>query len=196
MSNLFKRKRASVVENSTAQESIVVPSWLGLVLCLLLMIFLVLIIFTWKPWKPVTNTESLTASADLVTQSNKEMNQDYQFYDLLPKQQVTPIPAQAIPKNTDNDNKKEVIIDDGSKTSAEQQKYILQIKSFSDPDQADSKRAEIILSGINANVVVSNDGKQIWYRVVSEPYSSIHAAKSAQQTLKNSGIDSIVTKLD
>ncbi len=33
---------------------------------------------------------------------SEETNKDYRFYDLLPQQQVTPIPDQAIPETKDN----------------------------------------------------------------------------------------------
>ena len=63
-----------------------------------------------------------------------------------------------------------------------------------DPDQADARRAEIILNGLSADVVRSVENGKVWYRVVSGPYDSAEAAIIAQQTLQNSGIDSIVVK--
>ena len=34
-------------------------------------------------------------------QNKEETNKDYRFYDLLPQQQVTPIPEQAVPETKD-----------------------------------------------------------------------------------------------
>ena len=59
---------------------------------------------------------------------------------------------------------------------------------------ADARRAEIILNGLSADVVRSVENGKVWYRVVSGPYDSAEAAIIAQQTLQNSGIDSIVVK--
>ena len=61
-------------------------------------------------------------------------------------------------------------------------------------DQADARRAEIILNGLSADVVQSTENGKVWYRVVSGPYDSQEAAVIAQQTLQHSGIDSIVVK--
>ena len=72
--------------------------------------------------------------------------------------------------------------------------YILQVRSFDDPDQADARRAEIILNGLSADVVRSVENGKVWYRVVSGPYDSAESAIIAQQTLQHSGIDSIVVK--
>ena len=60
--------------------------------------------------------------------------------------------------------------------------------------EADARRAEIILNGLSADVVRSVENGKVWYRVVSGPYDSAEAAIIAQQTLQNSGIDSIVVK--
>ena len=72
--------------------------------------------------------------------------------------------------------------------------YILQVRSYDDPDQADARRAEIILNGLSADVIQSTENGKVWYRVVSGPYDSQDAAIIAQQTLQHSGIDSIVVK--
>ena len=75
-----------------------------------------------------------------------------------------------------------------------QASFILQVRSYPDPDSADARRAEIILNGLSADVVKSVENGKIWYRVVSGPYDSQEAAVAAQQTLQHSGIDSIVVK--
>ncbi len=68
------------------------------------------------------------------------------------------------------------------------------MRSYTDPDAADARRAEIILNGLSADVVKSVEGGETWYRVISGPYDSADAAVIAQQTLQHSGIDSIVVK--
>lgn len=79
-------------------------------------------------------------------------------------------------------------------TAPAQATYILQVRSYPDPDSADARRAEIILNGLSADVVKTVENGQTWYRVFSGPYDSQDAALAAQQTLQNSGIDSIVIK--
>ena len=82
----------------------------------------------------------------------------------------------------------------GEDTPPVQATYILQVRSYPDPDSADAKRAEIILNGLSADVVKTLENGQTWYRVFSGPYNSQDSALAAQQTLQHSGIDSIVIK--
>ena len=126
---------------------------------------------------------------------------------MLPQQQVTPIPEQAVPETKQQGNvviiespKPETTTEDPTAitstepTAPAQASYILQVRSYPDPDSADARRAEIILNGLSADVVKTVENGQTWYRVFSGPYDSQDAALAAQQTLQHSGIDSIVIK--
>ncbi len=141
----------------------------------------------------------------------EETNKDYRFYDLLPQQQVTPIPEQAIPESKNqgtamiveapstaqsaaSESVATTDSDDSTAAAPQQPNYILQVRSYTDPDQADARRAEIILNGLSADVVKSSENGKTWYRVISGPYDTQDAALAAQQTLQHSGIDSIVIK--
>lgn len=138
----------------------------------------------------------------------EDTNKDYRFYDLLPQQQVTPIPEQAVPETKQQGNvviiespKPETTtvesaanITETEETAPALPSYILQVRSYPDPDSADARRAEIILNGLSADVVKTVENGQTWYRVFSGPYDSQDAALAAQQTLQHSGIDSIVIK--
>lgn len=182
--------------------------WAWLLVFLLLAILFIIAVFIWRPWRPVPQqqvTDSIQQTA-----ASQDLNQDYRFYDVLPQQKVAPIPEQAVPevKQTAQPPVVEptapITIDesvddpfDESQTpvrAAIEPMYILQIQSFSDADHADAKRAEVLLNGISADVVMSNTGNKVWYRVVSGPYHSEQAAKLAQQTLRNGGIDAIIVK--
>lgn len=79
-------------------------------------------------------------------------------------------------------------------SSTAQTSYILQIKSFNDPDSADAKRSEILMNKLPADVVISTEKGKTWYRVISGPFSTESEAIAAQQNLQNSGIDSIIVK--
>ena len=136
----------------------------------------------------------------------EDTNKDYRFYDLLPQQQVTPIPEQAIPESKNQGTamiveapsttqpaaSESVGIDPNQSATTQQPTYILQVRSYNDPDQADARRAEIILNGLSADVVKSTENGQTWYRVISGPYDTQDAAFAQQP--QHSGIDSIVIK--
>jgi cell division protein FtsN len=72
--------------------------------------------------------------------------------------------------------------------------YILQINSYDNPDEADRQRAEVLLTGLSADVRQTTVNQVVWYRVVSGPYASRDEAQAAQVTLQNSGIDALVVE--
>ncbi len=202
---MFGKTQRGVSERSNKPKKPLIPKWLGTLVLILIVLCFAVMLMLWKPWEPVK-----PRNTDVTSQHYQEdTNKDYRFYDLLPQQQVTPIPNQAVPENQQVAARPVIVeapanvepsvnaentesID--STTEAVKPNYILQVRSFPDPDSADARRAEIILNGLSADVMKSTEGGQIWYRVVSGPYESQEAAVLAQQTLQHSGIDSIVVK--
>lgn len=73
--------------------------------------------------------------------------------------------------------------------------YILQINSFSNADEADRRRAQVLMAGVDAKVVKNKtaNGEPI-YQVVSRPMDNRKAVSGAQQRLQNNGIDSIIVE--
>lgn len=73
--------------------------------------------------------------------------------------------------------------------------YILQINSFSNADEADRRRAQVLMAGVDAKVVKNTtaNGEPI-YQVISRTMSSRQAVSRAQQNLQNNGIDSIIVE--
>lgn len=205
---MFGKAQRGVSERPNKPKKSLVPKWLGTLVLILIVLSFAVVLMLWKPWEPVKpRTNEVTSE-----HYQEDTNKDYRFYDLLPQQQVTPIPEQAVPENQQVATAT-VIVDAPAATPAPAQttsedgsliqstepapvktSYILQVRSFPDPDSADARRAEIILNGLSADVMKSTEGGQTWYRVVSGPYESQQAAVLAQQTLQHSGIDSIVVK--
>lgn len=200
---MFGKTQRGVSERPNKPKKPLIPKWLGTLVIILIVLSFLVALLLWKPWEPVKPKPQVAAE-----QSQDETNKDYRFYDLLPQQQVTPIPEQAVPEVKSQEAV--VIVEaptelpapsDSAEPGLEMTEsvpapthYILQVRSFDDPDQADARRAEIILNGLSADVVKSTEGGKVWYRVVSGPYDSQESALIAQQTLQHSGIDSIVVK--
>lgn len=183
---MFNKTQRGVSERPKQDKPPLIPKWFGSAVVVVLIIGLMSAFMLWKPWAPV-----VPRSADATTASTvEETNQDYRFYDQLPKQQITPIPEQAVPNNQPKPSGV-VIQTVASETGAN---FYLQVKSFQDPDSADARRSEILMNKLPAEVITKVEGKQTWYRVISGPYTSQEAALLAQQTLQNSGIDSIIVK--
>ena len=73
--------------------------------------------------------------------------------------------------------------------------YILQINSFGDADEADRRRAQVLMAGVDARVVKNTTGNGLpIYQVISRPMSNRQAVATAQQRLQNNGIDSIIVE--
>ncbi|OTU35662.1 SPOR domain-containing protein [Acinetobacter pittii] len=202
---MFGKTQRGVSERPNKPKKPLIPKWLGTLVAILAVLCIAVILMLWKPWQPVPAKNQITSEH----YQEEDTNKDYRFYDLLPQQQVTPIPEQAIPESKNQGTamiveapsttqpaaSESVGIDPNqSATTPQQPTYILQVRSYNDPDQADARRAEIILNGLSADVVKSTENGQTWYRVISGPYDTQDAALAAQQTLQHSGIDSIVIK--
>ena len=196
---MFGKTQRGVSERPTKPKQPLIPKWLGLLVVVLIVLSFGVALLLWKPWAPVQPRNEITSE-----HYQEDTNKDYRFYDLLPQQQVTPIPEQAVPET--QTQQQPVIVEAPSQsndvdvgvnaqpTTPVQPEYILQVRSYDDPDAADARRAEIILNGLSADVVQSSEGGKTWYRVISGPYDSQNSAVIAQQTLQHSGIDSIVVK--
>lgn len=202
---MFGKTQRGVSERHNKPKKPLIPKWLGTLVAILAVLCIAVMLMLWKPWQPVPAKNQITSEH----YQEEDTNKDYRFYDLLPQQQVTPIPEQAIPESKNQGTamiveapsttqpaaSESVGIDPNqSATTPQQPTYILQVRSYNDPDQADARRAEIILNGLSADVVKSTENGQTWYRVISGPYDTQDAALAAQQTLQHSGIDSIVIK--
>ncbi|ENU31834.1 hypothetical protein F991_00148 [Acinetobacter sp. CIP-A165] len=199
---MFGKTQRGVSERPNKPKKPLIPKWLGMFVAILAILCAAVMLMLWQPWQPVPTKTQVPAEH----YQEENTNKDYRFYDLLPQQQVTPIPQQAVPETKQQGNiviiespRVETTEDSASLTPSEQTPpapttYILQVRSYPDPDSADARRAEIILNGLSADVVRTVENGQTWYRVFSGPYDSQEAALAAQQTLQHSGIDSIVIK--
>lgn len=73
--------------------------------------------------------------------------------------------------------------------------FILQINSFDNADAADRRRAEVLLAGVDAQIVKKRlPDESIVYQVISRPMSSPQMAAQAQRRLQSSGIDSLIVE--
>jgi cell division protein FtsN len=200
---VFGKTQRGVSERPNKPKKPLIPKWLGMLVAILAILCVGVMLMLWQPWQPVPAKNQVTSDH----YQEEDTNKDYRFYDLLPQQQVTPIPEQAVPETKQQGNvviiespKPETTTEDPititstEPTAPDQASYILQVRSYPDPDSADARRAEIILNGLSADVIKTVENGQIWYRVFSGPYDSQDAALAAQQTLQHSGIDSIVIK--
>lgn len=190
---------------ASARKGPLIPSWLWTIFGIIFGLSCLALLYLWQPWQPTPHGSSSSVSSTTDDNATDEKKpEDFQFYDLLPKQQVTPVPTQTVPDVVPEDSIAPIIeshTTDSSYSSTDitespkvksSQHYMLQVNSFQSADEADKQRASVLLAGLPADVRhATNDGIE-WYRVVSGPFNSKNEALRAQRQLQDSGIDALV----
>ncbi len=196
-------KRLSVKAKRTGS---LVPNWLWTVFSVLLGLTCLVFLYLWQPWQPTPRDSSSQIDTSTQTKSVDASNSSqFQFYDLLPRQQVTPIPTQTVPDVLPDDTSTAAgdtamtgLSDSDTSQSIQtrpaQPYYILQVNSFQSSDDADKQRASVLLAGLPADVRRTISDGEEWYRVVSGPFTSKSEALKAQRQLQDSGIDALVVE--
>lgn len=158
-----------------------------------------------EPVRPIAQTQTIPAP-------------DFEFYDVLPKQDFRSVPEGVSVQETVSDEARTLAADavvqsteatievveedvtyDGDDGDAPQSvavTYILQIRSYPDAKEADDKRAEVMLAGVDALVVrrVDKATGASFYQVVSMPMTSRAEASQALLKLRNNGIDAMMVE--
>lgn len=82
-----------------------------------------------------------------------------------------------------------------AQTEKKKRTYILQINSFGTADEADRRRAQVLMAGVDAKVVkMTTANDETIYQVVSSPMDSREVVMMAQKGLQNNGIDSLIVE--
>ncbi len=120
--------------------------------------------------KPTPNAEPKTG--------NEEMQWD--FYEIFPKS-VVPVVEEY-----------NVI---GEKVVVDQYQWILQAGSFKNPDDADERRARLLLMGLAAMTTKAQMSGITWHRVIVGPFNTALERNRAQDRLAQAQIKSISIKI-
>lgn len=124
----------------------------------------------------------------------------FDFYAVLPKMEV--IVPQTESDSDHRDTRKpaqdkpasERKPDTGSRSSNE--RYLLQAGSFRGNEDADRRRAKLILGGFNASIQsVTLENGDSWHRVMIGPYNNLNAMHRAQDQLADNGIETLPIKM-
>ena len=102
----------------------------------------------------------------------------YEFYELLPEQEITvDVDPAELPK---------------PRSESEQPRYLLQAGSFRQAEDADRRRAELLLLGLEPNVEETTGSTGRWYRVVIGPFESRSAMARARSLTAQQDIDTLL----
>jgi cell division protein FtsN len=127
---------------------------------------------------------------DKTTQDEAKPATRFDFYTLLPEREViVPNEREAI-KPAD---KQKTPAGQTPATEADESLF-LQVGSFRSAQEADRRRAQIILLGLEAKVESVQANGDTWYRVQSGPFNSRDKLSKARNQLSAQGIESLLLK--
>jgi len=182
---------------TTRQQKAQVPGWIWMLAGLLVGLFIAFLVYlqqiggtsalkqklasthssSSKPPASDTRTVKKTAPA---TPPKKKEGISYDFYNILPEMEVV-IPEEELKQ--------------GGGNTQEKATYYLQVGSFKSDDEAESRKAELILLNFTPSVQnVTIDGTQTWHRVRVGPFNDRRKVDQARRKLQDNGIDFIMLK--
>lgn len=189
--------------------------FVGAVIAVIIGVFLYLSPFFNKKISPPLNQPvEVVPTATVSTESTPE--EGYRFYEILPKQEfqtapegvsmqtVASSPATELP--VDEVVEMTVVEEEGSyddeseggmsiEFAKPETTYILQIRTYDNATEADQKRAEVMMAGIDVQVIKRyTEDESVLYQVVSVPMVSKEEAIRAYTRLQSNGIDSVVVE--
>lgn len=108
----------------------------------------------------------------------EEMQWD--FYEIFPRS-VVPIVEEYITA--------------GEKIPVDDARWILQAGSFRDPNDADERRAELLLMGLSVTTTKAEMSGTVWHRVIVGPFDTELDRNRAQDKLAQAQIQSIAFRI-
>lgn len=111
----------------------------------------------------------------------------FDFYTLLPEQKIdVDVEPEPVEPAADVSNPRI--------TSAAKEVYLLQAGSFRQREDADRRRAELLLLGLEPNVEETRGDNGRWFRVYLGPFDTHSAMSRARGLTANQNIDTLVLK--
>ncbi len=132
-----------------------------------------------------TATAATAPTATPKAESPEAPPVEYEFFEILPHMKVAK-PNVGAPRPPT----------DASGAALPLGQYLLQVGSFREAKEADARRAELALLGVNAQAVpVELPSGETWYRVQVGPLSERRQMDNVRQKLSRSNLDYILYKL-
>ena len=168
---------------ATRSDSSGTPSWVIFcagALCGGFLTFLVFLGGMGSPSGTKNGAKPETAAAPKPAKPEKKPTSDTQFdfFTLLPEREVI------VPDEQPRD----------VASSTEQYNYILQAGSFKTSKDADRRRAELVLLGLEAKIEAVEANGDTWHRVYVGPFTSRSKLSKARSTLISEGIETLLLK--
>lgn len=135
---------------------------------------------------PATAAEPPASAEELVPRGKDSKRQQYDFFTVLPEMEVV-VPEQELTAKAQPESA-------AAPTRADGERYLLQVGSFRDMNDADQLKARLALLGVVARVQQVTVNDATWHRVRVGPVASAREADEMRNRLADNGIDSLVMK--
>jgi len=182
-----------------------VPGWVWLFTGLMVGLFGAFLFHLGKTQMAQGDNTPTTVKTDKPAVKKEEPKGDdspqFDFYAVLPKMEVI------VPQNETDTSTRQSSTDNKPKQNNSQpkpdastrnsdEKSLLQAGSFRRNEDADRRRAELILKGFEASIQSVNlDSGDSWHRVMIGPYNNLNAMHRAQDQLASNGIETLPIKM-
>lgn len=180
------------------------PGWAMLTIGLVIGLFVAFLVYL-DDLEPQETDRISVEDADEMVPEDEDDRPRFEFYSILPELEVV-IPEFGGDSDPDDSGGAEagdademveppVESPDGTPNpDGDGGSYFLQVGSFQEEDKADELKAEIALLGLDTTIrTIEVDGDD-WHRVRVGPFDEQDALESAQDRLRNEGIDYLVLR--
>lgn len=177
---------------SRRKKKTAAPVWIWLLVISLVALFIAFLIFmrpqsgsTERPISPVTPTQSKNEVRDVKKAAPVEIpaktKPRFEFYTKLPEIEVI-VPESEIAERRRSEGL--------SKTDNRQ--YTIQAGAFRQLKDADRRKAQLAMLGVEPRIETIQNGSSKWNRVIIGPYSSMRKIDGIRSRLRKNRIDTVV----
>ncbi len=121
----------------------------------------------------------------------------FDFYTLLPEREVIVPDQREVPTTAPRPQPKSqapATTPQPQAPTASEERYLLQAGSFRRHAEADRRRAQLLLLGLEARIEPVQANGDTWYRVHAGPFMSQARVSQARELLSSEGIDTLLLK--
>jgi len=137
-----------------------------------------------KPNPAPQSVADATPSEKTKTTAKKPQEPRFEFYTILPKQEVV------VPEHEIKTRKREEHVG-----KAQPGTYVIQAASFRNLKDADALKARLAMMGIESTIEPAQIGNAQWHRVKIGPLASMSNVDTLRMQLRKNGIDAVVMQI-
>lgn len=167
-----------------SKSSSSIPGWVWLFTGVATGLFLAFLYYLAGIRPTESQMQEIKSPSSGLERSKQLLNTDYDFYKVLPDRETVVPSKMAKTSKPAHDS------------FSKDQKYIIQTGSFRSAKEADHRRAELILLGLDVRIEkVELEPGEPWHRVQLGPFDNPDALQKTKSTLAENRIEHLVLRL-